>query len=66
LQSGNFEQLPLLLLARVDGKSPAEYIRDPAVKQRIRSFARSLLERPPGDVVQLFERLPELFASSTV
>ena len=41
LESGTFEQLPLLPLARIDGKSPAEYIKDSAMKQRIRQFAES-------------------------
>lgn len=32
--------LPGLLLARIDGKSPVEYITDAAQKQRVRDFAR--------------------------
>ena len=38
--------LPGLLLARVDGKSPVEYITDAADKTRIRHFARRLLVEP--------------------
>ena len=57
LKSGTFEQLPLLLLARIDGKSPAEYIKDPAMKQRIRQFARSLLDEPATRPSEVFERL---------
>jgi aminoglycoside phosphotransferase (APT) family kinase protein len=41
--------LPGLLLARVDGKSPAEYVRDDADKTRIRAFARGLLLAPVAD-----------------
>ncbi len=59
LQAGTFEQLPLLLLARIDGKSPAEYIRDPATKQRIREFAQSLLDEPATRPSEVFERLSE-------
>jgi 5-methylthioribose kinase len=36
-----------LMLARIDGKSPAEYIRDEEVKDRVRGVAkRILIERP--------------------
>ena len=57
LQEGTFEQLPLLLLARIDGKSPAEYIKDSATKQRIRQFARSLLAEQASSPGEVFERL---------
>ncbi len=38
--------LPGLFLARVDGKSPVEYITDEADKDRVRRTARRLLRRP--------------------
>ena len=38
--------LPALFLARVDGKSPVEYIVDEAQKDRVRRVARALLQRP--------------------
>ena len=38
--------LPALLLARVDGKSPVEYLTSDAQKEHVRAVARSLLERP--------------------
>ena len=41
--------LPGLLLARVDGKSPVEYIAADADKERIRAFARALLVAPAAD-----------------
>ncbi len=40
--------LPGLFLARVDGKSPVEYITDPADKDRVRRVARALLADPPA------------------
>ena len=46
--------LPGLLLARVDGKSPIEYIDDDADRERVRQVAGELLLRPVarlGDVV---------------
>jgi aminoglycoside phosphotransferase (APT) family kinase protein len=39
--------LPGLLLARVDGKSPVEYLAEEAQKARVRRAARALLEQPP-------------------
>lgn len=37
-----------LLLARVDGKSPVEYITEESDKDRVRRVARALLARPPA------------------
>jgi Ser/Thr protein kinase RdoA (MazF antagonist) len=39
--------LPALLLARIDGKSPVEYVSEPAIKDEVRAFASSLLVAPP-------------------
>jgi Ser/Thr protein kinase RdoA (MazF antagonist) len=38
--------LPALLLARVDGKSPVEYITEESDKERVRRVARNLLMHP--------------------
>ncbi|MBL8213185.1 MAG: phosphotransferase [Bryobacterales bacterium] len=43
LIEGTFAHLPLLLLARVDGKSPAEYLTGPAQKEAVRRKARRIL-----------------------
>jgi aminoglycoside phosphotransferase (APT) family kinase protein len=40
--------LPGLLLARVDGKSPVEYVTEDAQKDRVRALARALLLDPPA------------------
>jgi len=48
-----------LMLARMDGKSPVEYIRDEDVKNRVRRVAEQILiERPDrlGEVVELVLR----------
>jgi aminoglycoside phosphotransferase (APT) family kinase protein len=45
--------LPGLFLARVDGKSPAEYIRSDADRNRIRRCARALLQSPPLHLSQV-------------
>jgi len=39
--------LPGLFLARIDGKSPVEYVTEEADKNRVRYVARHLLEKPP-------------------
>jgi aminoglycoside phosphotransferase (APT) family kinase protein len=39
--------LPALLLARIDGKSPVEYITEPTIKEHVRAFASGLMLRPP-------------------
>ena len=39
--------LPGLLLARIDGKSPVEYITEVGDKNMVRRVARSLLQAPP-------------------
>ncbi len=40
--------LPGLFLARVDGKSPVEYLTDESDKNRVRRCARCLLRAPPA------------------
>jgi aminoglycoside phosphotransferase (APT) family kinase protein len=47
--------LPGLLLARVDGKSPVEYVTDEAQKDRVRGIARVLLIDPPSRLPQVRE-----------
>src|SRR5580704_13010187 len=39
--------LPALLLARIDGKSPVEYITGDGDKDRVRRIARPLIASPP-------------------
>ena len=38
--------LPALMLARIDGKSPVEYLTEPATRDRVRAFASALLASP--------------------
>ena len=42
--------LPMLMLARIDGKSPAEYITDPQKKELVRSFVAEVLPDNPPDL----------------
>jgi 5-methylthioribose kinase len=48
--------LPGLLLARIDGKSPVEYLTEDAQKDEVRSFARAHLEAPVPRLAVLAER----------
>ena len=57
LESGTIAHLAGLMLARIDGKSPAEYVRDVALKDRIRRFARGMIADPPATIQATFERL---------
>lgn len=45
--------LPGLLLARIDGKSPVEYITDAADKERVRRIAIALLKTPPRNLTEV-------------
>jgi 5-methylthioribose kinase len=45
--------LPGLLLARVDGKSPVEYLTDEAQKAPVRRFATGFLRNPPATLAEI-------------
>ena len=45
--------LPMLLLARVDGKSPVEYITEPAKQAMVRNFSNDVIPAPPTTLSQL-------------
>ena len=45
--------LPALMLARIDGKSPVEYITGEADRDRVRAFARPLIARAPATVAAI-------------
>ena len=49
------EHLPALLLARVDGKSPAEYL-DAEMRSRTVTLALDLMNRPPASASEVFLR----------
>jgi 5-methylthioribose kinase len=57
IEAATVRHLGCLLLARIDGKSPAEYIQDEALRARIRGFARELILAPPDHVMEVFDRL---------
>ena len=57
LEAATLAHLGGLMLARIDGKSPAEYITAPEERARVRDFARDLMREPPAAVEEVFERL---------
>jgi N-acetylmuramic acid 6-phosphate (MurNAc-6-P) etherase len=55
-ESATICELGILMVARVDGKSPAEYL-DEHSQTLARALGRSLLLRPPTTVLQAIERV---------
>ena len=55
IESAAMAHLGGLMLARVDGKSPAEYL-DHEVRERVRQQARELIKSPPASSDEAFER----------
>jgi aminoglycoside phosphotransferase (APT) family kinase protein len=59
LQARAAHLLPALFLARVDGKSPVEYITENQQRDKVRSVARRLIADPPdrlADVAEAWEK----------
>jgi aminoglycoside phosphotransferase (APT) family kinase protein len=54
--------LPALLLARVDGKSPVEYVTAEADRRRVRDVARPLVAQPPDCVAGVAARWRDALA----
>ncbi len=48
--------LPALMLARIDGKSPVEYLDDETVRNEVRRFARGLLFMPTSELHAIAQR----------
>ena len=57
LEAAAMRHLGVLLLARIDGKSPVEYIREEDVKQHMRRSARALIFHPAETVEEAWERV---------
>ena len=56
LESRASSLLPGLLLARVDGKSPVEYLTDERSKDLVRRQARAMLAEPPETLIDIRRR----------
>ena len=46
----------MLMLARIDGKSPVEYVTSEDLKQRLRTIAKKMILEPVEEMKQLVER----------
>ena len=57
IEPATLQHLGWLMLARVDGKSPAEYLREAAVRDRVRRFARELIVAPPDSVAEVWKKV---------
>jgi 5-methylthioribose kinase len=57
MEAASVAHLGALMLARIDGKSPAAYLSGPAVRDHVRAFARQLIVDPPESVPEAFSRL---------
>lgn len=53
--------LPGLLLARVDGKSPVEYLPDEQTRDLLRSFSMGLLLQPPSQLSEVAQQSQTIF-----
>jgi 5-methylthioribose kinase len=58
LEAGAMRHLGCLHLARVDGKSPVEYLNE-SLRAQVRRFARDLVRHPARGVVEVFEMQAE-------
>jgi 5-methylthioribose kinase len=57
IERATLQHLGWLMLARVDGKSPAEYLREAVIQDRVRRFARDLIVSPPDSVGEVFGQI---------
>ena len=56
MEEATLAHLGALMLARIDGKSPAEYL-DQETRGRVREFARDLVRTPPAGILEVFDRI---------
>lgn len=57
LEARAVRHLAACLWARLDGKSPVEYLTDPAQREFVRSVCRQVFRAPPAKLAQVWERL---------
>lgn len=55
LEAATIRHLGALMLARVDGKSPAEYIYKTALEPRVREIARNIILHPARTIAETIE-----------
>ncbi|HLW78118.1 MAG TPA: phosphotransferase, partial [Terriglobia bacterium] len=59
LEEMTLRHLGALMLARIDGKSPVEYISDEATKERVRRTAKRILLDPPASLTGVIRRVQD-------
>ena len=60
LERRTIRHLAACMLSRVDGKSTVDYLGEPGLQDRVRSFSLSLILDPPSTIHQATLRLSEL------
>ena len=55
--------LPALILARIDGKSPVEYLTDLDIRGKVRAFAKTALRQPEKQLPAFIEAWNREFGS---
>ncbi len=58
-ERASMRHLAFLMLARVDGKSPVEYLRHPEVVDRVRRLALRLIDERPASLAAVLSRVRE-------
>ncbi len=56
LEEATLAHLGALMLARIDGKSPVEYL-DQEARSGVRKFARVLMRMPAAGILEVFDRI---------
>jgi len=56
-EEATMRHLAFLMLARIDGKSPVEYLRDQSLRQRVRRKAKEMIADRPQSLDAVFARL---------
>jgi len=59
-ESATLRHLGCLMLARVDGKSPVEYLTRKDLQEQVRAVARRLIVRPPAAFAELMSRIDDV------
>jgi aminoglycoside phosphotransferase (APT) family kinase protein len=57
-EPGTLRHLGCLMLARVDGKSPVEYLKDESLREQVRDLAKRLILQSPETIDELMSNLP--------
>ena len=62
MESMTIHHLGCLMLARIDGKSPVEYLKDEGVRDRVRRRALDLIASPPESIDELLPSFSAAYA----